>query len=81
MRRPRDGRVGFGQRVERFGEEFVEVVELTALEIALDAGFGFRSCDLQGYGAPPVKKWIPSLPYIRQDRRSSESVIKDGFTL
>lgn len=42
VRRSRDGRFGFGQRVERLGEEFVEVVELTALEIALDGGPRFQ---------------------------------------
>ena len=55
---------GFRQRVERFGEELVEVVELTALEIALDACLGFGSCDLKCHGVPPRLKRYPFPPYL-----------------
>ena len=63
MGRWRDER-GFGQRVERFGEELVQVVqvvELTALEVALDAGSGFGLCNLKGHGSLPVKKYLASI--------------------
>jgi len=55
LRRTLLRRRGLRQRIKRFREQLVEVVELTALEVALNAGFGFGSCNLKGYGCLPVK--------------------------
>src|ERR1019366_2130774 len=60
-------RLGLRQRVERFCEELVEVVELTALEVALDAGLGFGSCDLKGQWGPPGQNGFRP-PTVHQGR-------------